>query len=72
MKRFEKDGLSYRCLEKIGGGSVWQCDYHDCRTARIFVAKKDLNRSFIVRSFEIMKEEAEIEAEIDAEIDEED
>jgi len=63
MKSFEKDGLSYRVLENIGGGSVWQCDYHDCETARTFIAKKDANVSFIVRSFEIMNEKAEIDKE---------
>ena len=63
MKSFEKDGLSYRVIEKICGGWVWQCDYHDCGTARMFIAKKDANVSFIVRAFEIMNEKAEIDKE---------
>lgn len=48
MKSFTRDGLDYRPVQKVNGGTQWRCDYPDGQWAAAMVYKARPTRQDVV------------------------
>ncbi len=59
MKAFEKNGLSYRPVQKINGGTQWRCDYSDGQYALAMVYKSKPIRQDVIEAIDLVNDRAE-------------
>ena len=59
LKSFEIDGLRYRPVQKLNGGTQWRCDYLDHTWAAAMVYKKNPTQADIIDAVVLVNENRE-------------
>jgi len=52
LKAFDKNGLRYRPIQQVNGGTQWRCDYEDGQFSIAMVYSKKPTRDNVIAAIE--------------------
>ena len=61
MKQFDRDGLSYRKVQKVNNGEQWRCDYPGGEYALAMVYKSKPTQRDIIEAIDAVNERSDYE-----------